>query len=230
MKHWAVAWAVALALPAAMPSAAAPFAVRLGLEKIVFDAPPGFSDTGDLASPRLQELSESLTSASNRILVFALTDADRRRFMNGDPIDAKRYMVAATPRGVERDSMTGEQFAALVAESLRDIGKPPGAVDYLKYLDKQPHGKPSLLLDLKKEPALVSVLQGTRIPMPPSGGLFSEEKPPQYLFSTNTLLLIRGKALHLSIYASYEGPADVAWLKSITERWVSDLQRLNSRP
>ena len=209
--------------------AAAPFAVRLGLEKLVLDAPPGFSDTGDLSSPRLQELSESLTSASNRVLVFAVTDADRRRFMNGDAPDYKRYMVAATPKGAERDNLTVQQFASLVAESLRDIGKPPGNVDYLRYLDRLPQGRPSLLLELKTEATLVSVLQGTLLSAPQKGGLFSEDKPPQYLFSTNTLMLIRGKALHLAIYATYEGPADIAWLKTITERWVADLQRLNGR-
>jgi hypothetical protein len=48
--------------------AAAPFAVRLGGERMVLDAPPGFADTLDLASPRLRELAESLTSASNRFL------------------------------------------------------------------------------------------------------------------------------------------------------------------
>ena len=56
--------------------AAAPFTVRLGLEKIVLDAPPGFTDTTELASPRLHDLAETLTAASNRILVFALSDAD----------------------------------------------------------------------------------------------------------------------------------------------------------
>ncbi|MSQ63614.1 MAG: hypothetical protein EXR33_07240, partial [Betaproteobacteria bacterium] len=59
------------ALLAALPpsGAAAPFTVRLGLEKIVLDAPPGFTDTTELASPRLQDLAASLISPSNRLLL-----------------------------------------------------------------------------------------------------------------------------------------------------------------
>ena len=40
----------------ALDCAAAPFAVRLGIEKLALDTPPGFSDTSNLASPRLQDL------------------------------------------------------------------------------------------------------------------------------------------------------------------------------
>ena len=53
----------------------------------MLDTPPGFTDTTELASPRLQDAAESLTPASNRILLFALTDADLRRFTLGDPLD-----------------------------------------------------------------------------------------------------------------------------------------------
>jgi hypothetical protein len=87
------------ALP--LTGSAAPFTVRLGLEKIVLDTPPGFSDTTDLASPRLQSLADTLTPASNRILMFALTDADMRGFTLGDQLAARRYMIAVTPRGME---------------------------------------------------------------------------------------------------------------------------------
>src|SRR3954469_10643223 len=81
--------------------AAAPFAVQLGDTRLGLDAPPGFSDTGFTGSPRRQELAESLTSASNKILLFALSDADVRRFGQGDPPEAKRYMIVVTPKGME---------------------------------------------------------------------------------------------------------------------------------
>src|SRR5437762_6014112 len=101
---------------------AAPFAIQLGDTRLGLDAPPGFSDTGFTGSPRLQELAESLTSASNRILLFALTDADLRRFMQGDPLEAKRYMVAVTPRTLERERLTAARFGTYVNDSLRDLG------------------------------------------------------------------------------------------------------------
>ena len=47
---------------------AAPFAVQVGEARVGLDAPAGFADTTFTASPRLQELSEALTPASNRIL------------------------------------------------------------------------------------------------------------------------------------------------------------------
>jgi hypothetical protein len=207
--------------------AAAPFTVRLGIERVVVDTPPGFTDTLDLASPRLQELADTLTSASNRILIFALSDADVKRFTNGDQIEAKRYMIAVTPRALERERVTPEQFAALATESLREFGKVPVAADFLKYLDGRPQTKPNLLLELKREPEVVSVLIGARLTTAVAGSFLREGKPATYLFSTTTLMLIHGRALQMSVYAGYDQPGDLDWLKSATERWIGDLQRLN---
>lgn len=219
---------VALLLALPLNCAAAPFTVRLGVERIVLDSPPGFTDTTDLASPRLQDLAATLTSASNRILLFALSDADVRRFMNGDPLDARRYMIAVTPKGLEQVRVSSGQFAELVADSLRELGKPAQAPDVVKFLDRQPEGKANLLAELRREPAVVSVLQATRLPPLPGATIWDSSKP-QYLFFTTTLFLVRGKALRLAVYMVSEGPADLDWLKSITERWREELLRLNSR-
>ena len=218
------------ALLATLPpsGAAAPFSVRLGSERIVLDALAGFTDTTELYSPRLQDLGEALTSPSNRILLFALTDADLRRFRNGDPMDEKqRFLLAATPKTLERDRVTSEQFAGMVELSQREFGTPP-AGDIFKYLEKQPPGKSSLLAELKPGATVYSVLQGTRLLSPPPG-LFGKEKPPQYVLSTTTMLLLRGKALQLTAFTSFEVPQDLDWLRSITERWTTELQRLNER-
>ncbi len=222
MKRWLTAVLLAVALPAA----GAPFSVRLGIERIVLDTPPGFTDTTELASPRLQDLSDTLTSASNRILLFALSDSDVRRFTNGEQLDAKRYMIAVTPKGLERERVTPAQFALFVSDSLHDLGKPVESTDVIKFLDKQPVGKLNLIAELKKETAAISVLQATRLP-PLSGATMFDDKKPQYLFSTTTLFLVRGKALQLAVYTLYDSPADLDWLKSITQRWVDELLRLN---
>lgn len=207
--------------------AAAPFTVRLGLDHIVLDTPPGFSDTSDLSSPRLQDLAATLTSPSNRVLMFALDDADLRRFMNGDPIEARRYLIAVTPKGAERDRVGAAQFATVVSDALRDLGKPVAPADYVKFLEAQPVGKANLFSELRKEAAVVSVLQGTRLP-PLPGGMWQDHKP-QYLFFTTTLLLVRGKSLRLAVYTLYGDPADVDWLKTVTQRWADELLRLNAR-
>jgi putative ubiquitin-RnfH superfamily antitoxin RatB of RatAB toxin-antitoxin module len=221
--------ALLAALASALPlnCAAAPFTARLGIERLVIDTPPGFTDTLDLASPRLQDLADALTSASNRILIFALSDADVKRFTLGDQIEAKRYMIAVTPKALERERVTPEQFAALAAESLREFGKVPVAADFLKYLDGRPQTKPNLLLELKREPEVVSVLVGARLTPAVEKSFLREGKSATYLFSTTTLMLIHGRALQLSVYAGYEAPGDLDWLKSTTERWIGDLQRLN---
>ena len=208
--------------------AAAPFTVRLGIERIVLDAPPGFTDTTEHASPRLQDLAQTLTSASNRILLFALSDADVRRFTNGDQLEAKRYMIAVTPKGLERERVTPTQFSALVTDSLRELGKPVEAADLIKFLDKQPVGKLHLIAELKKDAAMSSVLQATRLPPLPAPAMF-QATTPQYLFSTTTLFLLRSKAIQIAVYTIFESPADADWLKSITERWIDELQRLNPR-
>jgi hypothetical protein len=221
---------LAAALLAALPlaGAAAPFAVRLGLEKIVLDTPPGFTDTTDLASPRLQDLAEGLTSASNRILMFALSDSDVRRFTQGELLDAKRYMIAVTPRALERERVTPAQLAPYIADSLQNLGKLVETGDVIKHLEGQPVGRVVLLAELKKEPAAVAVLQATRLPPLPPKILF-DPPTPQYLFFTTSIFVLRGKAIQLAVYSLVDGPADVDWLKTITLRWHDELQRLNPR-
>jgi hypothetical protein len=206
----------------ATPLAAAPFAVQLGEAKIGLDAPPGFADTGFTGSPRLQELGEALTSASNRILLFAISDADLRRFMVGDPLELRRYMIVVTPRGLERERVTESAFKLFVNDAVQGLGQPAGSADYPKYLDSRPTGAVSLLAELRKDADVVSVLQGARS----KGGFFERSK---YLLSTTTLMLVRGKALNLSVYTQYDDPADLEWIRVTTARWIEELKRLNSR-
>ena len=217
-------FAASLLLLLSITANAAPFAVPVGDARLAFDAPPGFADTGFTGSPRLQELAESLTSASNRILMFALTDADLRRFTLGDPLEAKRYMIVVSPRGLERERITAGAFAKFVNDSLRDLGSlpPAGTSDYRKYLDAQ-QGKPALLAELRRDPEVVSVLQGAR--------LLSEGRTdaPKYMLTTTTLLLMRGKAINLGVFGAYDSPEDLDWIRVITVRWIDELQRLNSR-
>jgi hypothetical protein len=218
--------AALLAALLSLSCAAAPYTVRLGIEKIVLDAPPGFTDTTELASPRLQDLSETLTAASNRILLFALADADVRKFTLGEQLDARRYMIAVTPKGLERERLSPAQLAAYIADSVQNLGKPVKAPDLIRYLETQPIGRASLLAELKREPTIVSVLQATRLPVVP-GKRFFDSDTPQYLVFTTTIFVVRGKAIQLAVYSLYDTPADIDWLKLTTDRWVDDLQRLN---
>jgi len=218
------AWLAALLLAAA-PAWAAPFAVPIGTARIGLDAPAGFADTGFTGSPRLREIAESLTSASNRILLFALSDGDLRSFMQGDRPELRRFMIAVTPRALEDQSVTARQFDAFVGEALRGFGAtPPPGGDVLKYLDAQPRGKAALLGELRRDTTVVSVLQGTRLPDRPGFGA-----KPEYLLSTTTLLNLRGKALSISVYSSYDSAGDLGWIKLVTARWIADLERLNAR-
>jgi len=220
--------AVSVLLFVSMTASAAPFAVQVGDTRLGLDAPPGFSDTGFTGSPRLQELAESLTSASNRILMFALTDADLRRFMVGDQLESKRFVVAVTPKGLERERITTATFTTFVTESLRGLGKPPAAgTDVHKYLDSQ-EGRTLLLAELRRDAEVVSIVQGLRLPSPPRS-VFAEEKPGQYVLTTITLILLRGKALNLTVVGPYESASDLDWIRALTARWIEDLQRLNIR-
>lgn len=218
---------LAAVFAALLPSGgvAAPFATSVGGERIILDAPPGFADTGFLASPRLQELAESTTSASNRILLFAITDADLRRFMAGDSYDLRRYMLVVTPKGLERDRVTEAQFAALAADSLRGLGAAAPTADLRKHLEGQAEGRAVLLSELKREPGLFSILQGTRLVFPATG--FFGSPRSALVLATTTLVRVRGKALQLAVYSGFDTPEDLNWITSITERWVEELRRLN---
>lgn len=209
--------------------AAAPYTVRLGMEKIALDALPGFTDTTDLASPRLQDLAATLTSPSNRVLLFALTDADLRRFTNGDPLDKKRrYVMVVTPKELERERVSNDQFKAFVSASLRELGKPEQVTDLPAFLEGKPIGQPTLLAEPKIGPTSASLIQATRLSPLPGERMF-DKSTPQYLVFTTTFALVRGKALILTVYTLLYDSADIDWLTFSTQRWVEDLQRLNSR-
>lgn len=171
----------------------------------------------------MQELAEAQTSASNRILMFAITDGDLRRFMGGDTPEFRRYLTVVTPKALERERFSAAAFKDFVAESTRGLGAPPGQADFVQYLDSQPFGQPSLLAELRRDPDVVSVLQGTRLPPARRG------EKPVYVAASNSLLLVRGKALTLSVYSLYDSSADLEWIRGTTLRWIEDLQRLNSR-
>jgi hypothetical protein len=67
------------------------------------------------------------------------------------------------------------------------------------------------------------VLVGARIQAQARAGT------PQYMLSTATLMLVRGKMLSIAVHTAYEGPADSEWIRGITTRWIDNLQRLNAR-
>jgi hypothetical protein len=202
----------------------APFAVQVGDTRLALDAPPGFADVQATGSPRLLDLAEALTSASNKILLFALEDADVRRFSLGDSLELRRYVIAVTPRELQTARVTLAAFRGLVNDSLRELGPLPDPKAELRpYLDAQ-KGRVSLLGELRKDQDVVSVVQGARLPDAPRS-----REPPRYLLSSTTLMLVRGKALNLSLYTLHNGPEDIEWLRSTTLRWIDELQRLNNR-
>lgn len=201
---------------------AAPFAVQVGEARIGLDAPPGFADTTFTGSPRLQELGEATTSASNRVLLFAISDADLRRFTLGDQLELRRYMVVVTSRAMERERMSESAFRAFAGDLLRELGQMPATADYPKYLESRPPGAVSALAELRKDPDAVAVLQGTRS----KGGFFERSK---YVLSSTSLVLVRGKALSLSVFTQYDDPGDLEWIRVTTARWIDELKRLNSR-
>jgi len=211
----------------ALNCAAAPMPATVGNERLVLDSPPGFSDSLQLASPRLQELAESLATASDRVLLFALTDADLRAFTFGDPPAFRRYMAIVTPTRLEGERVDRALFAATVGDALREMGKPVPPDDYIKHLDTQPESRPSLLAEVRREAEVVSVLHGARLRVPATK--FWESDKWRYVLSTQTMVLLRGKVLQLVIFSNWEGRPDYDWILSTTERWVEELRRLNRR-
>jgi len=217
----------ALAL-VSLQCAAAPFGLLVGDLRLGFDVPAGFTDSTPTGSPRLIELAESFTSASNRILVFALTDADMRRFNSGDAPELKQYLLAVTPRALEYQRTSPAEFEATAREGLRFLGASPVEGDFTKYLESRPPGELAYLADLRREPDAVSVLRGLRLPPAEKTGFFAAAKPSQYILSTTTLVLLRGKVLTLTVTSGYEGKGDIDWIRAATLRWIDDLRRLNA--
>jgi hypothetical protein len=213
-----------LVLCAACHAGAAPVTFSIGGERLVVDTVPGISDVMPLASPRLIELAETLTSASNRIILFGLTDRDIRLFMAGDKTDLKRYMLMTTPIHLERERVTAAHFKVMIDDAQRDTGKPPEIADYRKYLDEKGRTSVVALSQLAQTDTMYSVLLGARIPEDGISGWWSK---PTYVISTVTFLLVRNKALSLSVFSNYDGPADVEWIRFVTDRWVQTILQLN---
>ena len=206
---------------------AAPFSVQLGPDRLVLDTPAGFADSAGFGSPRLTEFAENLADPSNRVLVFALSDSDFRRFSAGDALEFRRYLLAVTPRSKERERMTVAQFGKLVEEIERNFDASfETPEDYRIYLGGRPAGQARLLEKLRRDPQLVSLLYGTMVPQPPPS-MWREAKPPVFKLSTTTLALIGGRALYFSAFSAYDSPADVLWIRAMTESWIEELQRLN---
>ena len=204
---------------------AVPFVVQLGADRLVLDTPAGFADTLGLGSPRLNELAESLAGPSVRVLSFGITDADMRRFMNGEPPEFKRYVVAGTAREFERLRATQDDFQQFVADALRGLGEaPPAGSDLRKLLGAAPEGKPILLEFLRRDASVASYIQGTRLAGPKR--TWGDAQPVFVLISTS-LVMVRGRPVNLSITIPLEDPADIAWLEINTRRWLEQVQRLN---
>jgi len=203
---------------------AAPFAVQVGETKLALDTPSGFADVQATGSPRLLELGEQLTSATNKILLFALEDADVRRFTVGDSPELRRYAIIVTPRDLQTARVTMAGFRNLVSDAMRDLGLPPDPKLALRaYLDAEPR-RPKLISELRKEQDVVSIMQGARLPDPPRS-----KSEPRYLLNSMTFMLVRGKALNLALYTLQNGPEDEEWLRAATLRWIEELQQLNLR-
>ena len=207
---------------------AVPFVVQVGADRLVLDTPAGFADTLGLGSPRLNELAESVAGPSVRVLAFGITDADMRRFMTGDTPEFKRYVVAGTAREFERLRATQDDFKQFVSDALRGLGEaPPAGSDLRKLLGAAAEGKPMLLAFLRRDSAVASYIQGTRLASPKRAWNDWDAKPPVLVLVSTSLVMVRGRPVNLSITIPLEDPADVEWLEINTRRWLEQIQRLN---
>jgi len=92
-----------------------------------------------------------------------------------------------------------------------------------KYL-VQPPGKTSLLAELRRSPTWSRCCRAPRAPAQRR----SSEAPST--LSTATLMLLRGKALNLSVYTLYESAADLDWVARDPPRaWIDEIARPNNR-
>jgi hypothetical protein len=193
---------------------------------MVLDAPAGFADTTFTGSPRLQELAESLTSASNRILLFAVSDADLRRFSQGEPPEFRRYMLVATPRAMERERVAAAAFRRM-ADDLAGASRAPEGGEIAGQLEGQPVGALRPLAELRRDPAVVSLLQGTRLEPTKIPRVFGTDERQNFMLTSSTLMLARGKVLSVSVFTRYDSPDDAAWVRAVTAAWIDQLRRLN---
>ena len=163
-----------------------------------------------------------LNMFSNRILLFGITDADLRLFTQGERLGLRRYVIAVTPRRLEFETLSLSTFERFIEDATRELGEAPKDGDYMKFLETQPPGQARLLAEIRRDRTGAVFLQGVRLP--PKGG-FNEK--PAYVLATTALVQVRGKALNLQVYSSYDDAQDLEWIRFVTGRWIEDIQRLN---
>jgi hypothetical protein len=147
-----------------------------------------------------------------------------RRFNSGDAPELKQYILVATPKSLEYERLSGDAFNRYVSDGRSAMGKPVDG-DFAKALEARQPGQLTLLAEMLRDPDAMSVIRGLRLP-PAESGLFSS-KPSQYVLSSTTVLLLRGKPLTLTLTSGYENKADLEWLRATTLRWIEELRRLN---
>ena len=137
--------------------------------------------------------------------------------------------AAPSPATIGNERFSPQRFGEFADAAQRELGErvPAGKI-FTEYFDQQPLGKSSVVGELRRDPEVRSLLLGARVP--PNTRLQPPGAPKQqYALSTISLLLVRGKALSLTVYSAYDSQADLDWIRAITARWIDDLQRLNTR-
>ena len=222
---------VCIALPCfASPAWAAPFALQVGDLRLGLDAAGRLRRLPLLTgSPRLIELAESLTAASNRILVFALTDADMRRFNGGDAPELRQRLLVVTPRALEHQRTSGRRVrrqrardAALARQTSRPKATSP----------EVPRDAPAR----QRRRASASCAGSRRSWLSCAAFACRPSRRPVQLLQA--VAVRRSRAPPCSCCAANRcsspsspatrAKADLEWIRATTLRWIDELRRLNA--
>ena len=238
---WMMRWLLLLSLVFSLNcEAAANVAVaeQIGGVKITISAPQGFVEPSSVSAD-LRHFGETITPPTNRLLALFVLDADIIRSAAGKAPEFKRYFMAQTLRKIESLSLSLRDFAKIKDivrkqhQELFDRQKSTNQsnIDSAMHNLGQRYDNPSLSLRLGDTLALgvfderensISVATVTKYKVMLHGK--SDEVPMAVVM---TFAFAKGKTFYLYTYSTYKSDADLQWVRSASQEWVSRIAGLN---
>ncbi len=211
--------------------------VSVGGESILIPAPPGFHEISQL-SPETRKDFEKAVPPENRLLAAFVSEDDLGRIMKGELLNARRYLMVEAHRELEHMTMTGSDFADMVAA----VRRKKGAVS------EETKTRVQRLTDQRtrevfgSDASAVQITAGEEVPL----GVFVDKSDvigyatisksqvvvngvKQDLVTTMGVCFVkvRSKYLYVVVTSRYDEPKDLEWLRATSSQWPDQIVAAN---
>ena len=214
--------------------------VYVGSREIGLPIPTDFIDAEELPDV-VTEFAEAITPPTNRLLAALLNRSEMDEVLEGQRTAFGRYFLVQTLRETEYQTIPQEEFVRYTGQNEEEIQRifrelNPKLLEYLESAE----GDISELLGEE-----VSLEMNQIVPLDVFArsrnhfGLtimqmikadFSENSQERPIVYATNMVYFDGKILYIYIYSSLASSQDIEWVQDRSERFVSDMLRINGVP